>query len=343
MSRRLIALLVACTAGAATSAQVPTPDNPFGLPPGTKITLEFFDSIIAGMKSAVWTAAGAAGNPPPDHRGRTIQQDMDEYLQTDGYLAELAKVRDALPAAIPPGAADIPPAAAEPMFMVITSEGCRFITTLSYWELRGVDQYHARLIRSLQQDLPAAERQAIDARLGSFHGRVDGFGDRLASDVAGCGQRVARDPVPLFALLNDYNSLRAELVERLYELKINLPDPDKWVERADPCPPPATTTTGQPGVKVAGTGNAFQYYDDESKKHAVAGRAQIRLEISPTGCVTRASVARTSGAPLLDQGALQAAFSYWFIPGEKDGKPIGQSVVLPVSFSLPPPPIGTTP
>lgn len=338
MSRRIATLLVACTAVTVCCAQVPTPDDPFSLPPGTKVTLEFIDSIINGMKSTIWSVRGAAGHSPPDHRGRTIEQDVDQYLQTDAYLADLAKVREALPAAIPQGSIEVPAPAAEPILRMLLSEGCRIMTTTNYWGMRNIGEYHAALIQPLLEDLPTTEQPAARIRMDSLQTRLNRFGDRLPGEIAGCAQPVARNEDLENALYDDYNSLRSELANRLYELEINLPDPDEWVERSDPCPPPATTTTGQARVKVAERGEALQHYDEESRQYQVTGRVQIRLEVSPTGCVTRASVTRTSGAPLLDQAALATGFGYRFIPGVKDGKPVGQALLLPVSFSLIPEP-----
>ena len=64
------------------------------------------------------------------------------------------------------------------------------------------------------------------------------------------------------------------------------------------------------------------------------GEVVVRAEIDESGDPLEPSVWRSSGHPLLDRAALEAVRRWRFKPAERNGKPVGAVVQIPVSFRL---------
>jgi TonB family protein len=61
---------------------------------------------------------------------------------------------------------------------------------------------------------------------------------------------------------------------------------------------------------------------------------RVYVEIDTTGCVTRTTIAQSSGAPELDQAGMLMGLDMQFMPGEVDGKAVAARFVQPMTFSM---------
>ena len=64
------------------------------------------------------------------------------------------------------------------------------------------------------------------------------------------------------------------------------------------------------------------------------GRLAAQPELSDDGSVARVEVEDSTGAPLLDQTAINAYSKWRFKPGMKDGKPVPVMATIEVNFRL---------
>lgn len=106
--------------------------------------------------------------------------------------------------------------------------------------------------------------------------------------------------------------------------------------------------TVPPGVHLhevtrvpAGVGQGFphaeDYYPQSAQRAGQTGKTDVRVCVNPSGRLTEApTVARSSGFPSLDRGALQLARdgSGHYRPAMQDGHPVSSCFVLGVRFSL---------
>ena len=65
-----------------------------------------------------------------------------------------------------------------------------------------------------------------------------------------------------------------------------------------------------------------------------AGTVLVTAEVDTSGRAVGAKVDKSSGHPDLDAAALQSISRWSFRPATKDGKPVAQQVVVPISFQL---------
>lgn len=65
------------------------------------------------------------------------------------------------------------------------------------------------------------------------------------------------------------------------------------------------------------------------------GRVVLRVLVRPDGTVERVEVVESSGHPVLDRAAADAARSWKFQPATRDGEPIAAWAIIPVRFVVP--------
>jgi protein TonB len=105
--------------------------------------------------------------------------------------------------------------------------------------------------------------------------------------------------------------------------------------RASPCPPAATTTTGNAYPRVASDSQPLEkYWPFASKRLGEEGTVIAALRIAPTGCVTGMAIIGSSGSDMLDSTVLKYLESAEFIPAGPDGKPAESQVAVPIVFKL---------
>lgn len=80
--------------------------------------------------------------------------------------------------------------------------------------------------------------------------------------------------------------------------------------------------------------NREPVYPEELRRRRIGGRVVLRVTIGPDGQVAEATVARSSGQPLLDEAAAVAVRTWQFAPAQRAGAAVMFTVQLPVSFSI---------
>lgn len=68
----------------------------------------------------------------------------------------------------------------------------------------------------------------------------------------------------------------------------------------------------------------------------VGGVVILRVAIDAEGFVLGVSIEQSSGNNALDKAATDAAVNWKFIPGLRDGVPVGGDVLVPIRFTPPP-------
>lgn len=85
---------------------------------------------------------------------------------------------------------------------------------------------------------------------------------------------------------------------------------------------------------VALSSNASPRYPTEARRRRAEGVVTLALVVGPDGAVETATVGVSSGHPVLDAAALDAARTWRFAPGRVGGVPVRCAVTAPVRFRL---------
>ena len=96
-----------------------------------------------------------------------------------------------------------------------------------------------------------------------------------------------------------------------------------------PAPPPPVDVLPRidPGSRVQPT------YPGFAAIYALGGRAILDVTVTNTGVVSAAYIEQSSGHRALDEASLQAVRQWHFQPGDRDGKPVGGVVRVPLRFN----------
>lgn len=75
-------------------------------------------------------------------------------------------------------------------------------------------------------------------------------------------------------------------------------------------------------------------YPEEARKQGLEETVRVKVVVGVDGLVESAEVLESTGAPILDESALEAAKNYRFNPATREGVPVRCAVVLPVHYRL---------
>ena len=78
-------------------------------------------------------------------------------------------------------------------------------------------------------------------------------------------------------------------------------------------------------------------YPERSRELGEQGRVQLRVRVSPQGRALQVDLVSSSHSRRLDEAARQAVAAWRFQPARQDGVAIESSLLVPITFSLPPP------
>lgn len=98
----------------------------------------------------------------------------------------------------------------------------------------------------------------------------------------------------------------------------------------------ANSKSTPPSVDVTFKNRNPPKYPAEAIKKGEQGEVLLDVTIDAAGHVKKVAVDpnMTTASPILQTAALQAAANWKFVPGMKDGHPVGGVVKIPVAFSL---------
>jgi TonB family protein len=300
-------------------------------------SVEDFDMQLRRLSNLVWAIHYGSYPGGRDTRGRTLQEDEDEYLLPPGNELRLKQLRGyaAQENARGDGAALRQTLnEAQPL---LAMEDFRASVLLTYaGALRAADAQRAAWVVYAGRVPPEARAPGqahIDAATNEYvHAVERALRSGRREELAGSEQT----QFLLGALLAAYNKERGDLAAGLSDQDREQGKLAAPFVRQTPCAQPTPRTSGKPSPSYGQILHGpADYYPVTSRRMGFEGSVLVRLSISETGCLERAEVWRSSGIPELDQAALQfAEQGVTYLPAEKDGKPVGSSTTLPVKFNL---------
>jgi TonB family protein len=301
-------------------------------------TLDEVDRLIEGMRASTWTLPQMLGNPPPDADGRTVEDDIAQYLLTDETLREFAQARGRLAAAANEDGT-LPQQALAELASLLARETCRIWSIGMIWTADGPFEYHADMIQTAIDRLPAERRQAASLRLAGL--RTPWRGDRkmLEEAIAACSalKEGAVHPLDLRIrkVYEEFTHLRSELAAEINRMIGSGEIAPVERQRDPPCPAPSEPALGEDRVfRIRSTPDAGAFYPADARLYRVEGIVRVQLHWDAGGCVTRTVVVETSGSEELDQAAIRIGFAITIDPAIENGKAVGGSGTMPVRFSL---------
>lgn len=102
------------------------------------------------------------------------------------------------------------------------------------------------------------------------------------------------------------------------------------------CAPEAPPTAPAiPSTQVAAIKTPMPHYPVELGCAGIGGVVTLSLAVATDGKPADVKLVASSGQPALDQSALEGVKSWQFEPATRGGKPVVQSIQVPVNFKPP--------
>lgn len=321
---RKFVLVLPLMAGAAFPAMsanyLPMPDD---------MSVELADKIVENVRQILWSVQSIP--IPPDVRGRTVSQLLNERVMQDAAMADIAAARKK---AVEADEASRP-IALQSLYESIEGERLKLGLLSVYWRALGPIAFHEQLLRANMPEQAETEIRAIlDDVLATREQLAEQIDASLDEETTMANTE--RNGLAIIKTgtdaLDRYNKMRSRWAEAR-----GLATPESArprLSREAPCGP---ATPGIPGKSVASRvddGPMDDFYPAQMKTMGVEGLTIVRTEISETGCVLSVSVEQPSGAPALDEAALRTALTLTMRPAWRDGKAVASSAAMPWRFKL---------
>lgn len=328
---------VALGIGAAVAAAADAGSGPTGRPDASQRRVGDIEGVMETLRQGIWNLPAVLGYPAPHASGRTLQQDIDQYLLTD----EVQQAMDARIALLREhGDADqvLSDEDLQDLEYLLAPELCRINAVANFWSPDAAFGYHEELVTILLVRLGESS-PGIQGELDNLRSARRRTRAQLEQNLHACDGIVAGDPMtsPLMRdreLATRYRALRERLAAQVEEkiMAGDLTAPD--MDRPQPCPAPEPATGPDRELRVRSMPPVAAYYPNEMRRHGIEGIVRVQLDYDVGGCVWRAQVISGSGADALDEAAMRVALEVLLEPAVVDGVALDGSATLPIRFSL---------
>jgi TonB family protein len=332
----------ACLLGLAVLSPQPALASPRSWPVqdpvGHFTSAQELEAGIDHLRKSIWDVYSRDYTDEPDIRGRSLKQDIDEWLLPPASSARLealqAKARAqegshqdaALRKTLDEAAA------------LLQREVYREDLINDYWFYQTRLVEHKKLFAQLESRLPL---QARTGAPGEVTAAVADAGRQFGAALA------AANPTPpeqqasattLAAAIDAefvaYNEQRTKLAAKVGAAEHSDGVAPLQLTRTAPCPAASGKTSGKPKPTLdPGTQRPVELdYPEAMRQAEVEGMVVVKVSVSFAGCAVQAQVNRSSGAPELDQAALHWVLMAQFLPGEQDHQAVAGDMYLGVRF-----------
>jgi TonB family protein len=302
------------------------------------------DAATQELHHGIWELYSGAYFAGTDVRGRTVRDDLDEWVLTPARAQKIAALESQ--ARVQEAGHDqarmrTTLSEAATLFEV---ETYRVFLLGLYWSWQNRIGAHAtnfdKLAALLSQDETAAARPPLDAEVRTFAGQLTAGIALTDGDLQKQATALQQLEDTAQRVLRAYNDQRAglALVYGRHEREAHKPPLARV--RATPCPEATLPAAGNSQVKVLGSkGDLEEFYPAAAKHDYFEGSVVVEVAVSAAGCAESAAVYDTSGVQSLDEAAVNYVLTACrFRPAAVADQAVAASLLMRIKFKLSNPP-----
>jgi len=293
---------------------------------GTSALLIAWDQRYDGLRGVV-TAAGTSTNLVTDRRGRTIADDIRDWVLSEDTQSHMEVLRREAELALRSGNMDAGRRDLDQAGQMLDIETRQLAAIRLYWRTHGALEVHRALWQRWLDEVSAAAASNSRAQIEPLEvALIKALQPQMSVDTL--------NP-PLQALIAGYNTERAKLARSISQERVVAGVALSEQSRQSPCPAASKKTSGAATPKMIPNSVSVQdFYPVAEQRAQIEGRVVVRLAISATGCMQRSALEVSSGSPALDDAALALAEHALFLPAEQNGNAAAADYSLAVKFEL---------
>lgn len=298
-------------------------------------SVQEWDSIVESLRRGAWTARSLSDVFGKDTRGRTLDDDWNEFVVAREVLTQLDGLREKAAAQMATSdSAGLQETFNDASSLLATQVHAAAIV-MTYWPAEVAVGYHRSILDPWLDLAPGEQKKEVGDHIAATMQSLvktleDGlteadFERRIGLVNALATQRRTANEY--------YNQQRRALMEKLAKL----PDAPQLRsrKRQSACPPAVMPLAGQAIPSLAKDNvSPSENYPPNARVADVEASVVLQVSISETGCMEFAQIIETSGVEDLDEGALLWAERAKFVPAEKDNKPAAGTMPFRFSYQI---------
>jgi len=286
---------------------------------------------LSTLRDAIWILYAWSSATGRDDRGRTIADDLRQYVLSATTMANLRSLCPATDARRDIDCDAPGPEQHAQAQRILSEEQERLGFIYSYWGDWWTVANHRRLWRRIL-DRKGPAQLNTPKPLAEMVAQQEALSHTFASqmDPAKFDQEALKTVFE--ALIAEYNRDRVALAQAIGRTQTGRPLTGR--DRIRPCPAQAPSTSGKPTPKLIKSVAPATLYPVSERRSQIEGKVTVLLDIDAAGCVRRAELQQDSGSDGLNEAALDGSELIEYLPAEKDGRAVASSVKLEWVFRL---------
>jgi TonB family protein len=318
-----------CAAVAASGCAVDAHGAPGERAAASPSPLEEWNRSLIRLRESVWEVYEATAALGKDARGRTIADDLNEWVVTEDARVQLTSFGTEAERQYRAGSGKRAGATLESGRALIEEHERRLSLVNYYWQQTVPLNRHRdlwlRVVDQAPEGVAARSRERMHLLEAAL---VENYSASTTWEAL-TGQ--------IEALKGGYNQERVKLAVLVGEQRAAAGDTPPPRERFRPCPEKSearvsSSASADRPTQILKDPPAEQFYPASARKYEISGKVTLHLTITATGCMVQSQVIRSSGAPELDDAAIALAEYTEFLPALRAGRPIESRPDRTVNF-----------
>jgi TonB family protein len=331
---RWCALSAYLVMGIAWSAQaVDTVAIPPSAETDTVSLLQGWDREQIEMRELVWRTYAPTAVLDKDSRGRTVANDLNDWVMTKDVQDRLSSLRAAAERQLRAGD-DHGARQTLESGRAAVEEQRRVLSLVNYY-------WTQRFALNRQRDLWLAwlrlSPDAVNAQSKHWIDPLEATltrnlspattQDALAKQVESLKRAYNEERIKLAELISDRRLAEGKVVAARERRMACAASPQHIDRRRE-----GVVATGDQPVAIAIDMSPGRLYPEAARRNGISGSVDLRLTIGTTGCMERAEVLRSSGAEELDEAAIDLSEYVHYFPAKRGGQPIRAAYTRTIAF-----------
>lgn len=294
-------------------------------------TTALLDAKLNALRDTIWNFYAWSSATGRDDRGRTIADDLRQYVLTAATMANLHTLCGPTDAQHVIDCDAAAPEQRSQAQQILSEEQERFDFIYDYWWRWWTVANHRRLWR---RTLERAERARVNASKPRVEmiAQLEVLSHAFAVQMNPPNHDTKALKNAFEALIAEYNQDRVALAEAIGRAQAGRPLSGR--DRVRPCPAKVPGTSGKVTPKLIKSVSPAELYPMTERKSEIEGKVTVLLHVDEAGCMRRAEVQLGSGSDGLNEAALDGSELLEYLPAEKEGHAVASQVKLQWIFRL---------
>jgi TonB family protein len=302
--------------------------------------LEEWDRTELTLRKGIWTLYEGSAALGKDPRGRTLEDDLESWVMSSAVRKDLKAARARTEQQLQKGDSSSARANWEFAKGILDEQSKHLSLITLYWS----ERTHIERLRRLWLNWV---KRAPDPFATESKERIDGLVSKLTTDYAPTIslQALASDITELKTAYDQERRKLAALVSaQLLAAGEKIATRDRTLFCGTPASAPsdgagnqtssAAENPAHPAPTLLTSPSADEFYPTEASRDAITGDVIIQVTVGVDGCMVHAEISSSSGAPMLDDRALDLVERARFRPARVGERPVEATYPVKYHFVL---------